>query len=67
MTDTHSIEQPIEAEDSPANHRQLTVRYASRYPDDCRNPAITLTGPWRDVAGVATGTVVDVKVMDGCL
>ncbi len=32
MTDTHSIAQPFEAEVSPANNRQLTVSYASRYP-----------------------------------
>lgn len=31
MTDTHSIAQPFEAEVSPANNRQLTVSYASRY------------------------------------
>ncbi|EON4424352.1 hypothetical protein ACLIKZ_003782, partial [Shigella flexneri] len=28
MTDTHSIAQPLEAEVSPANNRQLTVSYA---------------------------------------
>lgn len=33
MTDTHFIAQPFEAEVSPANNRQLTVSYASRYPD----------------------------------
>ncbi|EOK4577376.1 hypothetical protein ACJQTE_003863, partial [Shigella flexneri] len=27
MTDTHSIAQPLEAEVSPANNRQLTVSY----------------------------------------
>lgn len=42
MTDTHSIAQPFEAEVSPANNRQLTVSYASRYPDYSRIPAITL-------------------------
>lgn len=33
MTDAHSIAQPSEPEVSPANNRQLTVGYASRYPD----------------------------------
>lgn len=47
MTDTHSIAQPFEAEVSPANNRQLTVSYASRYPDYNRIPAITLKGQWR--------------------
>ncbi|MGA3896890.1 SymE family type I addiction module toxin, partial [Escherichia coli] len=46
MTDTHSIAQPFEAEVSPANNRQLTVSYASRYPDCSRIPAITLKGQW---------------------
>lgn len=67
MTDTHSIAQPFEAEVSPANNRQLTVSYASRYPDYSRIPAITLKGQWLEAAGFATGTVVDVKVMEGCM
>ena len=46
MTDTHSIAQPFEPEVSPANNRQLTVSYASRYPDYSRIPAITLKGQW---------------------
>ena len=66
MTDTHSIAQPFEAEVSPANNRQLTVSYASRYPDYSRIPAITLKGQWLEAAGFATGTAVDVKVMKGC-
>ncbi|GCG42758.1 toxic peptide regulated by antisense sRNA symR [Escherichia coli] len=67
MTDTHSIAQPFEAEVSPANNRQLTVSYASRYPDYRRIPAITLKGQWLEAAGFATGTAVDVKVMEGCI
>ncbi|MCQ8906094.1 endoribonuclease SymE [Escherichia albertii] len=67
MTDTHSIAQPFEAEVSPANNRKLTVSYASRYPDYSRIPAITLKGQWLEAAGFATGTVVDVKVMEGCI
>ena len=65
MTDTHSIAQPFEAEVSPANNRQLTVSYASRYPDYSRIPAITLKGQWLEAAGFATGTAIDVKVMEG--
>ncbi|EAA4812946.1 endoribonuclease SymE [Shigella boydii] len=61
MTDTHSIAQPFEAEVSPANNRQLTVSYASRYPDYSRIPAITLKGQWLEAAGFATGTAVDVN------
>ena len=60
MTDTHSIAQPFEAEVSPANNRQLTVSYASRYPDYNRIPAITLKGQWLEAAGF-------VKVMEGCI
>lgn len=50
MTDTHSIALPFEAEVSPANNRQLTVSYASRYPDYSRIPAITLKGQWLETA-----------------
>lgn len=67
MTDTHSIAQPFEAEVSPANNRHVTVGYASRYPDHAHIPAITLKGQWLEAAGFATGTPVDVKVMDGCI
>lgn len=67
MTDAHSIAQPSEPEVSPANNRQLTVGYASRYPDYSRIPAITMKGQWLEAAGFATGTVVDVKVMEGCI
>ena len=67
MTDTHSIAQPFEAEVSPANNRQLTVSYASRYPDYSRIPAITLKGQWLEAAGFATGTAIAVKVMEGCI
>ena len=67
MTDTHSIAQPFEAEVSPANNRQLTVSYASRYPDYSRIPAITLKGQWLEAAGFATGTKIDIKVMEGCI
>lgn len=67
MTDAHSIAQPSEPEVSPANNRQLTVGYASRYPDYSRIPAITMKRQWLEAAGFATGTVVDVKVMQGCI
>ena len=43
------------------------MSYASRYPDCSRIPAITLKGQWLEAAGFATGTVVDVKVMEGCI
>lgn len=42
MTAAHSIAQPSEPEVSPENNRQLTVSYASRYPDYSRIPAITM-------------------------
>lgn len=67
MTDAHSIAQPTEPEVSPANNRQLTVSYASRYPDYSRIPAIAMKGQWLEVAGFTTGTAVDVKVMEGCI
>ncbi|MQI37785.1 SymE family type I addiction module toxin, partial [Escherichia coli] len=67
MTDTHSISESFEPEVYPANNRHVTVGYASRYPDCSRIPAITLKGQWLEAAGFATGTVVDVKVMEGCI
>lgn len=67
MTDAHSIAQLSEPEVSPANNHKLTVGYASRYPDYSRIPAITMKGQWLETAGFATGTPVDVKVMEGCI
>ncbi|WP_208443429.1 endoribonuclease SymE [Pantoea agglomerans] len=67
MTDAHSIAQPTEPEVSPADNRQLTVSYASRYPNYSRIPAITMKGQWLEAAGFPTGTKVDVKVMEGCI
>ncbi|HFU8827670.1 TPA: endoribonuclease SymE [Escherichia coli] len=67
MTDTHSISESFEPEVYPANNRHVTVSYASRYPDHAHIPALTLKGQWLEAAGFATGTPVDVKVMDGCI
>lgn len=67
MTDTHSIADPFDPEVSPTNNRHLTVSYASRYPDYTRIPALTMKGQWLEAAGFATGTEVDVKVMNGCI
>ncbi|QLN17778.1 endoribonuclease SymE [Escherichia coli] len=67
MTDTHSISESFEPEVSPANNRHVTVGYASRYPDHAHIPALTLKGQWLEAAGFATGTAVDVKVMEGCI
>lgn len=67
MTDTHSISESFEPEVYPANNCHVTVGYASRYPDHAHIPALTLKGQWLEAAGFATGTPVDVKVMDGCI
>lgn len=67
MTDTHSIAQPSEPEVFATNNRQITVGYASRYPDYRRIPAITMKGQWLEEAGFASGTAVEVKVMKGCI
>ncbi|MDW8847659.1 endoribonuclease SymE [Erwinia sp. MMLR14_017] len=67
MTDAHSIAQPSEPEVFPANNRKLTVSYVSRYPDYSRIPAITMKGQWLEAAGFASGTAVEVKVMEGCI
>lgn len=67
MTTTHSIAEFNDPEVSPTNNRHLTVSYASRYPDYTRIPALTMKGQWLAAAGFATGTEVDVKVMNGCI
>ncbi|EOU7300773.1 endoribonuclease SymE [Citrobacter freundii] len=67
MTDTHSIADPCDPEVSPTNNRHLTVSYASRYPDHAHIPALIMKGQWLEAAGFATGTGVDVKVMNGCI
>lgn len=67
MTTPHSIAEFTDPEVSPTNNRHLTVSYASRYLDYTRIPALTLKGQWLEAAGFATGTEVDVKVMNGCI
>ncbi|WP_333013064.1 endoribonuclease SymE [Kluyvera sichuanensis] len=67
MTTVHSISDPCDPEVSPTNNRHLTVSYASRCPDYTRIPALTMKGQWLEAAGFATGTEVDVKVMNGCI
>ncbi len=67
MTTPHSIAEFNVPEVSPTNNRHLTVSYASRYPDYTRIPALTMKGQWLEAAGFATGTEVDVKVMNGCI
>lgn len=67
MTIEHSISDPCDPEVSPANNRHLTVSYATRHPDYQRIPALTMKGQWLEAAGFATGTAVDLKVMNGCI
>ena len=67
MTNPHSIVQPSEPEVLTSNKRQITVGYASRYPDYRRTPAINMKGQWLEEAGFASGTAVEVKVMKGCI
>lgn len=67
MTTPHSIAEFTVPEVSPTNNRHLTVSYASRYPDYTRIPALIMKGQWLEAAGFATGTEVDVKVMNGCI
>lgn len=67
MTTPHSIAEFTDPEVSPAVSRQLTVSYATRHPDYQRIPALTMKGQWLEAAGFATGTAVDLKVMNGCI
>ncbi|AWD07802.1 endoribonuclease SymE [Salmonella enterica] len=52
---------------SPENNRKGTVSYASRFEDHQRIPAIIMKGQWLEAAGFATGTKMDIKVMEGCI
>ncbi|ELL4732238.1 endoribonuclease SymE [Salmonella enterica] len=52
---------------SPENNRKGTVSYASRFEDHQRIPAIIMKGQWLEAAGFATGSKMDIKVMEGCI
>nr|WP_287855550.1 endoribonuclease SymE [Klebsiella sp.] len=67
MTTQHSIAEFTDPEVSPTNNRAATVSYASRFEDHQRIPAIIMKGQWLEAAGFATGTKIDIKVMDGCI
>ncbi|ENF4444828.1 endoribonuclease SymE [Salmonella enterica subsp. enterica] len=67
MTTPHSIAEFTDPEVSPANNRAATVSYASRFEDHQRIPAIIMKGQWLEAAGFATGTKIDIKVMEGCI
>ncbi|EIL1352920.1 endoribonuclease SymE [Salmonella enterica subsp. enterica serovar Enteritidis] len=67
MTTPYSIAEFTDPEVSPANNRLGTVTYASRYPDYTHVPAIIMKGQWLEAAGFATGTKIDIKVMEGCI
>lgn len=47
--------------------RRLKVSYARTSPDYEQVPSLTMKGKWLAAAGFDTGTVVDVRVMQGCL
>ncbi|HBM3289640.1 TPA: endoribonuclease SymE [Klebsiella michiganensis] len=67
MTTPHSIAEFTDPEVSPENNRLGTVTYASRFEDHQRIPAIIMKGQWLAAAGFATGTKIDIKVMEGCI
>lgn len=67
MTTPHSIAEFTDPEVSPENNRKGTVSYASRFEDHQRIPAIIMKGQWLEAAGFATGSKIDIKVMEGCI
>ncbi|EBY7827592.1 endoribonuclease SymE [Salmonella enterica subsp. enterica serovar Kedougou] len=67
MTTVHSIAEFTDPEVSSANNRKGTVSYASRFEDHQHIPAIIMKGQWLEAAGFATGTKIDIKVMEGCI
>ncbi len=67
MTEVDCIADSFDAEAPVKNKRQLTVSYASRFPDYRPIPALTMKGQWLEAAGFATGTKVEVRAMAGCI
>lgn len=67
MTTPHSIAEFTDPEVSLENNRKGTVSYASRFEDHQHIPAIIMKGQWLEAAGFATGTKIDIKVMEGCI
>ncbi|EOX8524695.1 endoribonuclease SymE [Salmonella bongori] len=67
MTTPHCIAEFTDPEVSPENNRKGTVSYASRFEDHQHIPAIIMKGQWLEAAGFATGTKIDIKVMEGCI
>ncbi|CAM3243381.1 Toxic protein SymE [Klebsiella spallanzanii] len=67
MTTPHSIAEFTVPEVFPENNRKGTVSYASRFEDHQHIPAIIMKGQWLEAAGFATGTKIDIKVMEGCI
>ncbi|HBM9257756.1 TPA: endoribonuclease SymE [Citrobacter freundii] len=67
MTTPHSIAEFTDPEVSPENNRKGTVSYASRFENHQHIPAIIMKGQWLEAAGFATGTKIDIKVMEGCI
>ncbi|HFL5522017.1 TPA: endoribonuclease SymE [Salmonella bongori] len=67
MTTAHCIAEFTVPEVSPENNRKGAVSYASRFEDHQHIPAIIMKGQWLEAAGFATGTKIDIKVMEGCI
>ncbi|ECG8257801.1 endoribonuclease SymE [Salmonella bongori] len=67
MTTAHCIAEFTVPEVSPENNRKGTVSYASRFEDHQHIPAIIMKGQWLEAAGFASGTKIDIKVMEGCI
>lgn len=47
--------------------RRIKVSYARTFPDYEQIPSLAMKGKWLAEAGFDTGTVVDMRVMKGCL
>ena len=47
--------------------RRIKVSYARTFPDYEQIPSLAMKGKWLAEAGFDTGTVVDVRVMKGCV
>lgn len=57
----------LSSESAPSEkQRRYTIGYQPKR-GDCTTPAIHLSGKWLREAGFETGTVITVKIEQGCL
>lgn len=67
MAEQDTKPEVVTTEAPELKNRRYTVGYIRDSKHFRPSPSITLKGGWLEVAGFATGTPVNVRVMNGCL